>query len=83
MKLIKGENLNKRQREQVTRAFGYRWTNQNLRHATWAYEYANLALPYMEPISDDKWIQEHAFYFLNDGSRMAANRHHAVPECLA
>lgn len=30
--------------------------------------------------SDSEWLAKHAFHFLKDGSRLAFNRHYAVPE---
>jgi len=33
--------------------------------------------------SDDEWIAKHAFHFLKDGSRLAANKRRAEPVYMA
>ena len=80
MKLIKGEELNQRQTEQVLSAYVYRWTTGNCaRERAWA----TISKPTVPLQSDHEWINDHAFWFINDGSRLAVNRHHAEPAFLA
>ena len=79
--LIKGKDLNEKQIQQVKNAFIYRWTLDNHR----LYEvYMNMSSkPTCPKISDQQWINEHAFHFLKDGSRLMANRHYAEPHYMA
>jgi hypothetical protein len=75
MKLIKGDDLNQTQTEQVLSAFIYRWTSDNnARERVWA----NISKPTIPLVSDNQWLKDHAFWFINDGSRLAT-RHHAEP----
>ena len=82
--LIKGKNLNKRQREEVLNAFGYRWTLENeTRARKWHKGFNNATLPTMPLQTDEQWLNEHAFHFVRDGSRMMLNRHTAEPHWMA
>ena len=80
MKLIKGSNLNRQQVDQVLSAFIYRWTTGNN-----AIErvYQKISRPTIKKITDNQWLNDHAFWFVNDGSRLARNRNHAEPHYLA
>ena len=76
MRLIKGSELNQRQTEQVLNAFIYRWTSgNNAREHVWANIVGKPTIPL---VSDNEWLKDHAFWFINDGSRLA-KRHHAEP----
>jgi hypothetical protein len=80
MKLIKGQDLTPRQSEQVLCAFVYRWTTGNcLRESAWK----NMRKPTIPLQSDHDWLNDRAFWFLNDGSRLALNRKHAEPVYMA
>jgi len=80
MKLIKGEQLTPRQKSIVLSAFGYRWTIENYQRAmTW---FGLHGKPTVAPIPDEQWLAEHAFQFVNDGSRLGT-RKHCEPSYLA
>lgn len=64
--LIKGENLTEKQKDEVLRAFIYRWTVENT--------YTKPTIPLQ---SDAEWLKTHAFWFVKDGIRLARNRQHA------
>ena len=66
--LIRGDRLTKRQIEQVFAAYVYR------HHAI------GEGLAYR---NEWAWLFDHAFYFVKNGSRLAANRPHAVPAWMA
>ena len=78
--LIKGQNLNRQQVDQVLNAYIYRWTTGNCARDR---VYANISKPTMPLQTDHDWINDHAFHFIKDGSRLMANRHHAEPHYLA
>lgn len=88
--LIKGNDLNDSQRRQVLAAFTHRWTYENAkriydgkcpacvqRSQTGGSPTVN-GKPWHEyhvPLTTDaEWLATHAFYFVKDGSRLAANR---------
>lgn len=81
-RLIKGSDLNAAQRAEVLRAFVYRWTVENGHRAN-VWGRSGLTPPAMPLQSDDEWLAEHAFHFLNDGSRLAGNIRFAEPSYLA
>jgi hypothetical protein len=74
MTLIKGENLTEKQKDEVLRAFIYRWTTGNHQRES---VYMNLSKPTMPLQSDTEWLKNHAFWFINNGSRLARNRRFA------
>lgn len=79
--LIKGENLNEKQRQLVCAAFIYRWTVENRqRQDAWAGIDGKPTMPLQ---SDDQWIKEHAFHFVADGSRLSVSNRHAEPVYMA
>jgi hypothetical protein len=79
--LIKGENLNYQQRQQVLNAFGYRWTKDNQQRS---HFWRNIqGAPTIPLISDAQWLKEHAFHFLKDGSRLSITHRHAEPVYMA
>jgi hypothetical protein len=95
-KLVAGTELTPEMRKQVQDAFIYRWTLDNPRRADVYHcdkcDVANQPYvneqsaeghqhPTIPMISDDQWIQEHSFYFTNDGRLQA--RRHAQPAYLA
>lgn len=58
--LIKGCDLNARQRQQVLAAFVYH----------------GIAIGDGKPYADDNaWLEAHSFYFIKDGSRLARQRY--------
>lgn len=78
--LIKGSKLTAKQRKQVLSTFVMRWTIEN------AHVYnGKLASfkPSIEPITDEQWITEHAFYFVKDGSRLDQRKKHCEPFYMA
>lgn len=78
--LIKGENLNQRQVEQVLSAYVYRWTTGNCMREQ---VYMNISKPTMPLQTDHDWLNDHAFHFVKDGSRLMANRRHCEPAYMA
>lgn len=80
MALIKGQDLTPRQAEQVLCAFVYRWTTGNCqRKSAWK----NISKPTIPLQSDHDWLNAHAFWFINDGSRLTLNKKHAEPFYMA
>lgn len=96
-KLLRGDELTPEMRKQVENAFIYRWTTDNRRRGD-VYRCGKCDVmndPYVNEksseghshptiplISDDQWIKEHSFYFLNDG-RLDPRKRHAEPVYLA
>ena len=96
-KLLRGDELTPEMRQQVENAFMYRWTNENQNRLK-VYKpcpSCDIKQPYVNeqsseghnhptiPLqSDDQWIAEHAFYFLNDG-RLDSRHRNAEPVYLA
>ena len=81
MKIIKGNELNHKQRAQVLSAYIYRWTSDNPRRkSVWNNVVGKPTVPL---ITDNQWLTEHAFWFLNDGSRSARTHTHAEPAFMA
>lgn len=83
MKLVKGTDLTPEQRRTVLRAFPYRPTTEN--------GYPNNPRPYLAavfsgmrtaPISDARWLTEHAFYVKANGD-FARRPNHCEPVYLA
>ena len=70
--LIRGEQLNAQQREQVKAAFVHRNTFEH-----------PFPLSGGVQVSDAEWIAAHAFHFIKGGNRLSANHHYAVPAFLA
>lgn len=75
--LIKGTNLNTRQRQQVLGAFIYRWTTGNERREE-VYKTVSSS-PTIPLQTDEQWLAEHAFHFLKNGSRLMASVHFCEP----
>lgn len=71
--LIKGNQLTKEQRSQVLSAFVHRHTVEH--PARWAGD----TVPTQ---TDSQWIEDHAFHFIKDGSRLSAKHRHCVPEYM-
>lgn len=83
--LIRGDQLNHKQREMVLGAFHYRWTVENHRKR---YKCPHCKLekiefnrvecrqhhPTIALITDAEWLASRAFHFLKDGSRLMATR---------
>ena len=77
MQLIKGSDLTDRQTSHVLSQFMYRWTIENERRiSAWS---GLSGKPTTELQTDVEWLADHAFWFLNDGSRTAFNRSYAEP----
>lgn len=75
--LIPGPQLKPHQRAHVLRAFPYRWTHEN-----GAAEYNHGGpdrAPTVPKVSDDEWVNAHAFHFIQDGSRLHGGHQHAEP----
>ena len=72
--LIKGVNLTKYQRKQVLAAFIYRNTFQKPMEGI---------VGVAATLSDDQWIEAHAFNFIKSGKRMSRRHSFCVPEYLA
>lgn len=71
--LIKGKDLNPTQRATVKAAYVHRHTVEH--NASWSKDKATQ--------TDKQWIDSHAFYFVKDGSRLAANRKYCIPVYMA
>ena len=78
--LIKGIDLNDRQRQEVLSSFVYRWTTENGSRAT---AWAGKDTPQIPLISDDEWLTNYAFHFVADGSRLSCTRTHCEPVYMA
>jgi hypothetical protein len=77
--LIKGENLNTKQIEQVLSTFVNRWTIENKHNINSAYKRRKEWIIQEKGLRSDKeWIEDHAFYFLKDGSRLMLNRKYCI-----
>lgn len=84
--LLKGNELNAKQRSQVLAAFVHRWTFENRRCESMRKERSRLESIGVKPalvVSDANWIANHAFHFLKDGSQLMASKTHAEPEYMA
>jgi len=79
--LIKGENLNPKQKAEVLNAFIYRWTKDNNRREEVYHNIGKPSLPLLQ--SDDEWLAERSFHFVKDGSRLSGNWKHAELAYLA
>lgn len=66
--LIKGKDLNKSQRNEVFINFVYRF------HSIGPDKYYK---------TEQDWLNDHAFYFVKDGSRLSARHKHCVPAFMA
>lgn len=90
--LIKGAHLTLPQQRLVLAAFIYRWTRENHQRES-VYgpcPRCDIAKPHVNtktaeghnhptiPLqSDREWLEQHAFHFTQDGSRLMENRHFA------
>lgn len=78
--LIKGIDLNPKQKQQVLATFVHRCTYENgLTMQSWKLCKTNKQ--YM--LSDNDWLAEHAFYFIKDGSRLSAKHKQCEPSFMA
>ena len=80
-KLIRGENLTPEMKKQVLNAFPYRWTTGNSQRVSYyKCDKCDISNPYVNTesseghnhptiplITDKQWINDHSFYFTNDG----------------
>lgn len=86
-RLIKGSELNAGQRAQVLNAYVHRWTHTcpaGKRVQEETARQLEAAGKEAKPLqTDEEWLADHAFYFTNDGSRLAANRSHCEPAYMA
>jgi hypothetical protein len=76
-KLIHGKDLNRKQREIVLAAFGYRWTVDNRNRERW-WQGMN-SRPTVPLITDEEWLKKYSFYFTADGTALAPRCHFAEP----
>lgn len=80
--LVRGDRLSDSARRQVLSAFGYRWTHENeMRARSWCRQ-SGFDPPKIPLISDNQWLQEHAFHVVKNGSRLMRNRPHSEPAFL-
>jgi len=79
-KLVKGTELSETLKQEVLNSYIYRWTKENEGKARQAM---GINSPKIPPISDAEWLEQHAFYVTNDGSRLDARRRHCEPAYLA
>lgn len=80
--LIRGAELNPRQRALVLTAFSYRWTHENPRRQS-VWSRVRAGTPRVPLQTDGQWLRDHAFHFVRDGSRLSARHHFCVPHYLA
>jgi len=80
-KLIKGAALTPEQKKLVLAAFVYRNTKENEPNVRKALKDKADAMKF--DASDDKWIEDHAFWFNNDGKTLSGRKKHAEPHYLA
>jgi hypothetical protein len=73
--LIKGSQLTDKQRREVLAAYVHRNTIEHPCNLTGG--------PTVPTQTDQDWLNDHAFYFVKDGSRLAANRAHCEPAFMA
>lgn len=71
--LIRGDRLNERQRRQVLAAFVHRNTVEKPDPRQGIRQRKEM---------DAEWLAAHSFWFINDGSRLAANVKHCEPAFL-
>ena len=95
MPLLAGSTLTPRQQAQVCSAFVHRWTVENARQtyqgrcpacaqgAPTGMTEPQWHAHHMPLTTDAEWIAAHAFYFVKDGSRLAANRPRCEPAYMA
>jgi spore germination cell wall hydrolase CwlJ-like protein len=69
--LIKGEQLNDGQRKQVLAAYVMRNTVEHPFPPSGGTTQ-----------TDQQWVEDHAFYFVKDGSRLMRSHHHCEPSYL-
>ena len=69
MKLIKGMDLNPKQKQHVLNAFIYRLTTEN------GYPKRNPCGASVPAKTDEQWLKEYAFWFKNDGSPSSKYNH--------
>jgi hypothetical protein len=75
--LIRGDRLSPEVRDEVLRAYGYRWTVENEKLARAWLGFAGAPLPVSSATQTDaEWLAEHAFGVNKDG-RLSARRHAA------
>ena len=67
-RLIKGAHLTETQKKQVLAAYSYR--------------HLAIGEGKFYP-TEATWVESHAFWFVNDGSRLSRNHHHAEPDYFA
>ncbi|MBI3864889.1 MAG: hypothetical protein HY290_23685 [Planctomycetia bacterium] len=80
--LIRGAELNIRQRVLVLSAFSYRWTHENpSRKSVWSR--VRSGMPLIPLQTDEQWLREHAFHFVRDGSRLSARHRFCEPHYVA
>ena len=82
MKLIKGTNLSQEQVRQVKAAFMYRLTAENEPRVRSTYSRMGWDFSVVKLSTDEKWLQETAFYFRNYGT-LANKPHHSEPAWMA
>jgi hypothetical protein len=76
--LVAGEQLTARQSALVLAAFPYRWTHENPdRQRFWSA--MKSGPPTIPPVSDVQRLREHAFHFVNNGSRLSCRHQHCEP----
>lgn len=86
-KLIKGQDLTQEQKEQVLAKFTHRWTHENPHRVAvhGPCPFCDIKTPYVntqttnghthptEPlVTDEEWMQAHAFWFNQNGKLTAA-----------
>ena len=81
-KLVKGQDLTPEQVRAVKAAFTYRWTKENLVHVVSTYVRKGISVPTMLPVTDEQWLNDHAFYIRQDGT-LADIPKHCEPAYMA
>jgi hypothetical protein len=81
--LIKGTNLTEKQIKLITSGFIYRWTIENTqRESAWKTVECQPTIPLQ---TDREWLNDHAFYFVKDWSRLSKKlgETHCEPHYMA
>lgn len=76
--LVRGTDLNQRQRQLVFAAFVYRWTKDNPHRLLAWGRVPEADWPRVPLMTDEEWLTLHAFYFTKQGA-LDERYHHCEP----
>lgn len=78
-RLIKGAHLNEAQRRLVLAAFIHRDTIEH----PWSDVARQVGGRTVPRVTDDQWLRDHAFWFINSGARLDPRHKHCEPHYMA